>query len=283
MNPAPRSDPRTPTSCPISVQSQDARRSVPRHPPVDLLLAVASGAADLAHRVLIEGHLATCAGCRLELSALVQPGEPMLSGLAGGAGAGIAEEQVPADAWRRLAERVQSEPRSRFSRFSTGRGVPDGLAGIPLPEAARRELPDAVRQRPLDWRSAWAPGARWAVLWKGGRGRKGGKRGDDRSAGGGALLLGRLGPGRGFPRHRHPGREDVLVLAGGYADHLGCYEAGDYALYQAGSAHRPVTEHSVDCWVLTRLELPIRFTGWRGWLQNLLAAARLGGRRPRRD
>lgn len=246
---------------------------MPRHPPVDLLLAVASGAADLAHRVLIEGHLALCAGCRLELSALARPdepgapGEPMFSGVAV---AGITEEQVPADAWRRLAARVQREPRSRFSRFATSRDLPDGLAGIPLPEAARRELPDAVRQRPLAWHSAWAPGARWAVLWKGGRGREGGERGDDRSAGGGALLLGRLGPGRGFPRHRHPGREDVLVLAGGYADHLGCYEAGDYAVYQAGSAHRPVTEHGGACWVLTRLELPIRFTGWRGWLQRLL-------------
>jgi putative transcriptional regulator len=247
---------------------------VPRHPPVDLLLAVASGAADLAHRVLIEGHLATCAGCRRELSGLARPGGLIFAGVAGGAD--IVEETVPADAWRRLAERVQSEPRSRFSRFSSPGEEPDGLAGIPLPEAARRELPDTVRQRPPRWRSAWAPGARWAVLWKGGRGEERGeqgKRGDVRSAGGGALVLGRLGPGRGFPRHGHPGREDVLVLAGGYADHLGVYEAGDYAVYQVGSAHGPVTEHGEECWVLTRLELPIRFTGWRGWLQRLLAAA----------
>jgi hypothetical protein len=32
-----------------------------------------------------------------------------------------------------------------------------------------------------------------------------------------------------------------------------------------------VTEHGEECWILLRLEAPVRFLGWRGGLQRLLA------------
>ncbi|HTQ78551.1 MAG TPA: cupin domain-containing protein, partial [Thermoanaerobaculia bacterium] len=62
---------------------------------------------------------------------------------------------------------------------------------------------------------------------------------------------------------------DVLVLQGGYEDEKGRYEAGDYAVYETGSEHRPTTERGEECWILVRLERPIRFLGWRGWLERL--------------
>jgi putative transcriptional regulator len=76
--------------------------------------------------------------------------------------------------------------------------------------------------------------------------------------------------GRSFPRHLHPGREDVLVLKGGYEDERGHYEAGEYAVYEPGSVHRPATARDEECWILIRLEKPIRLLGWRGWVQSLL-------------
>lgn len=54
----------------------------------------------------------------------------------------------------------------------------------------------------------------------------------------GALLI-RMQPGCGYPPHRHLGVEEVLVLQGGYRDHLGEHRAGSYVRYEAGSEHAP--------------------------------------------
>ena len=69
--------------------------------------------------------------------------------------------------------------------------------------------------------------------------------------------------------HLHVGPEDIVVLTGGYEDHLGHYEAGQYVAYEPGSEHQTVVEPGDTCWTLTRLEQPNRFLGWRGWLQRL--------------
>ena len=54
-------------------------------------------------------------------------------------------------------------------------------------------------------------------------------------------VLIRMAPGRGYPRHRHVGPEDVLVLAGGYIDGDGRrFTAGSFVRYPAGSEHEPV-------------------------------------------
>lgn len=55
-----------------------------------------------------------------------------------------------------------------------------------------------------------------------------------------AVVLIRMDPGCGYPAHRHLDVEDVLVLAGGYADDRGEYSAGTYTRYEAGSVHAPV-------------------------------------------
>jgi anti-sigma factor ChrR (cupin superfamily) len=54
------------------------------------------------------------------------------------------------------------------------------------------------------------------------------------------LALIAMDPGCGYPRHRHRGAEEVLVLQGGYRDELGAYRAGQFVRYEDGSAHSPV-------------------------------------------
>jgi putative transcriptional regulator len=210
------------------------------HPPEETLLELACGEADLPQRVLLEGHLAGCAACRAAVGELARPGGELLRALPG-------VEPPPDRLWQRVRrEIVEIEARRPGA-------APGPLAELPLPEAARLELPGAAPPR---WRSAWAPGARFAVL--------------ARDAHTGAFLVAaHMPPSRAFPLHEHLGAENVLVLAGGYEDHLGRYEAGEYAVYGAGSRHRPATEPGEECWILSRLEAPIRFLGWRGWLQKI--------------
>ena len=61
-----------------------------------------------------------------------------------------------------------------------------------------------------------------------------------------AVLI-RMDAGCGYPRHRHVGVEEVLVLAGGYADEFGEYAQGEYVRYAAGSVHAPVALDGAAC------------------------------------
>ena len=204
------------------------------HPSEETLLAVASGHADLPHRVLVEGHLDSCAACRAAVGDISAPGGALL--------AGLPAESPPAALWEQL--------RTRIAAPAPG---PSALAGIPLPDSARRELPPLGKIR---WHRVPAPGARIAALLRD-------------PVTGSMLYLGHMAPQRIFPRHVHLGPEDILVLAGGFEDQYGSFEAGAYASYLPGSQHRPLTEPGEECWTLTRLERPNLFTGWRGWLQRL--------------
>ncbi|MCA8949540.1 MAG: cupin domain-containing protein [Planctomycetes bacterium] len=66
------------------------------------------------------------------------------------------------------------------------------------------------------------------------------------------VALIRMQPGCGYPRHRHRGREDVLVLRGGYRDELGTHGRGEFAVYADGTTHTPVAvdESEDDCVLL---------------------------------
>lgn len=55
-----------------------------------------------------------------------------------------------------------------------------------------------------------------------------------------ALVLIRMEPGCGYPRHRHRGEEHLLVVQGGYRDDRGEHRAGTFARYEDGSEHAPV-------------------------------------------
>lgn len=222
------------------------------HPAQDLLLSFSTGGADLPHRVMVEAHLAGCGTCRAAVRELSSAGAALLRA--------IPAETPPAALWERLREslRESSDPPSESGESGeTGRGrarrVSPHLAGLPLPAAALAELPEVG---PLRWHWAFSRGARYATLVRD-------------AAAQSILLIGCLPPRHAFPRHLHLGPEDVMLLAGGYEDEQGHYEAGEYAAYETGTAHRPVAEAGAACWTLLRLERPNRILGWQGWVQRM--------------
>ncbi|HEX9944393.1 MAG TPA: cupin domain-containing protein [Thermoanaerobaculia bacterium] len=206
------------------------------HPSEEILLATASGQADLPHRVLVEGHLDACAACRAVVGEISAPGGALL--------ASLPEERPPDHVWERLRAQIEA---------SVPEPAAPCLSGAPLPAGALRELPARCEIR---WRRLPVRGARIARLLR-----------DPFT--GSSLFLGHMPPERFFPRHVHLGPEDVLVLAGGYEDQYGTWEAGAFGSYAPGTQHRPLTEPDEECWILFRLEKPNLFTGWRGWLQRL--------------
>lgn len=212
-----------------------------QHPAVETLVAHASGHLDAALRVVIEAHLDLCAACRAELAALAQPGGRLLRD------SPTPEGGPPAALWARLE--------ARLPEVSGSEGLP---AEVPLPLAARRELPELGRVR---WWRPMLRGARLAIL-------------SEDAATGVRLALAHMPGGKVFPRHEHLGFEHAVVLSGGYEDERGEFLAGDYVIYEPGSAHGPHTLDGDDCWILFRLDGMVRFAGWRGALQRLAGGAR---------
>jgi putative transcriptional regulator len=209
-----------------------------RHLPNETLVEHASGQHDLAARVLVEAHLDLCPACRDEHAELALPGGRLLA------------ETAPALPPHELWTKIEA-------------GLPpagdDGLpAELPLPLAARAEL--ALRP-------AAEGGLRWWRLGLGGARMT--QLAHDASTGV-RLLVGHMPPGLRFPRHVHLGLEQVVVLSGGYDDERGEFVAGDYGVYEPGSEHGPETLDGDDCWILFRLDGPVRFRGWRGLLQRLM-------------
>src|SRR6185295_19117499 len=100
--------------------------------------------ADLPHRVLVEGHLDSCATCRATLAEITAPGGVLLVSLP--------EAPVPDHLWQSLQRSIEtSEP--------AGPSLSPALASAPLPESTRRELPDAWRSREIRWHRLPARGA----------------------------------------------------------------------------------------------------------------------------
>jgi putative transcriptional regulator len=220
------------------------------HPVQELLLSFATGEADLPHRVLIEAHLAGCPVCRASVAEISAPGGTLLGGLP--------QEAPSSGLWERLRARLEPPPGPRPGQSSVPARrdeTPPHLAGLPLPAAARAELPEI---RELRWRWAFVRGARLAPLVR-----------DPFTHS--VLLIGYVPPRRAFPRHLHVGPEDIVLLTGGYEDEMGHYEAGEYAAYAPGTVHQPVMAPGETCWALTRLERPNRLLGWQGWAQRLLS------------
>ena len=54
-----------------------------------------------------------------------------------------------------------------------------------------------------------------------------------------ATSIVRYAPRSDFPRHQHPGGEEILVLSGTFSDETGDYPAGWYLRNPPGSAHSP--------------------------------------------
>ena len=60
----------------------------------------------------------------------------------------------------------------------------------------------------------------------------------------------RMQPGRGYPRHRHRGQEQVLVLQGSSRDEFGDHATGQFVDYDDGTSHSPVAGEGAPCVLL---------------------------------
>lgn len=96
--------------------------------------------------------------------------------------------------------------------------------------------PDEEGLAALPWRATRYEGIEWLDLVAPEAEQPG-----ERASSPSQTVLIRMAPGCGYPRHRHIGPEDVLVLAGGYRDEDGrTFEAGQFVRYPQGSEHTPV-------------------------------------------
>lgn len=64
-----------------------------------------------------------------------------------------------------------------------------------------------------------------------------------------ATSIVRYAPGSHFPRHLHPGGEEVLVLSGTFSDESGHYPAGWYLRNPPGSSHQPFSDKGATIFV----------------------------------
>jgi anti-sigma factor ChrR (cupin superfamily) len=64
-----------------------------------------------------------------------------------------------------------------------------------------------------------------------------------------ATSIVRFSPGSRFPRHEHPGGEEIFVLEGIFSDEHGDYPAGSYLRNPDGSAHSPHSDNGCTLFV----------------------------------
>lgn len=67
----------------------------------------------------------------------------------------------------------------------------------------------------------------------------------------------RYAPGAAVPRHRHAGREFLLVLEGSQEDEDGVYAAGSFVVNHPGTSHQVRSEDG--CVVLAYWASPVQF------------------------
>ncbi|MEM1203346.1 MAG: cupin domain-containing protein [Acidobacteriota bacterium] len=207
-------------------------RHTPTHRPDDeLLAAFAAGQLPLCQRVVLEAHLALCDVSRSRVAELQNPGGDWLRSLP--------EEPSPDRLWRALEQRLTPPTQATAE-------AEDPFAGVPLPAAARLELPP--RSQPLEWSSLPGSYSRTAPLAT--------DPADDLQ-----LLLVMTPPEKRFPWHRHLGGEDLLILAGGLNDATGHYLPGDFVHYPAGTEHAPWMDPGEPCWAIACIAGGVDFQG----------------------
>ena len=64
-----------------------------------------------------------------------------------------------------------------------------------------------------------------------------------------ATSIVRYAPASQFPRHEHPGGEEILVLSGTFSDEDGHYPAGWYLRNPPGSSHQPFSDDGATIFV----------------------------------
>lgn len=198
------------------------------HPPLELLLDYASGAAAEGAALVIASHVAWCAACREEVAKLEEVGGELL----------MTVPEAPVD------ERLLQTTLARLEEATPSRGVVCGydretrrLVPAPLRRYIGRNLGE------LEWRGVGGVFEE-AQIPLSSRHVK-------------AALM-RLQPGCPVPPHTHLGNEFILVLDGGFTDGDQQYGPGDFDAKFPGCAHHPVVDDPGGCFSLVVLDGPIR-------------------------
>jgi len=192
-----------------------------KHPPQELLDSYVDGTTDLPRRLLVEAHLALCPTCPTRAADHHGVGKPLPD-------ATLHDElDVPSfDRVWTAVERMMSRRRS------------PGAAVLPA------TLLTAVTD-PSEWQWVeFSPQRVKSALLI-------------RDAGtGSSLFLTYFAPGSAFPRHRHIGLEENVILVGGYESGGVRADVGDWLIGVPGSKEMPRTEADEECWCLSRIEPP---------------------------
>jgi putative transcriptional regulator len=211
------------------------------HPPQELLRAYAVGATELVRRLLVEAHLTLCQECSAVVPEYRDPRDRLPEA--------TAAHEILMPPFDRVWHAVE--------RVSEAKVCPEAAQVLPGPFRAWLPVPAALR-----WITLLPQRTRSAVLAR-----------DDET--GSTLYLSHYPPNSTYPRHRHVGLEENVILSGGYQNGEVHVEAGDWVIGAPGTDHAPRTEPDEDCWCLSRVEPPgVRFHGWRGWLQRFYPAGR---------
>jgi putative transcriptional regulator len=209
------------------------------HPPLELLVEYATGAAVEPIALATSCHLACCEDCRGTVASLEMVGGALLDEI---------EPLALADsAWTAMERRLdEAEAPAR------------PIAAVSESEVSRM-VPPPLRPyvRSAETRTGWRRMGRWFEELR-----------LPVPVAGFKTALMRLDPGSIMPVHSHRGREYTLVLAGGFHDGEQHFLPGDFALRDASDRHQPIVDVDGGCLCLVVLDAPLRFTGAIGRLIN---------------
>jgi anti-sigma factor ChrR (cupin superfamily) len=200
------------------------------HPPPERLRSYVDAKTDVTTRLLIEAHLSLCPGCAAKVAAKQTDGT-------------LPDATFHDEFALPPFERVWMAAKdATLSRQRTA------AAALPAPLLAA--LPDSSGWR---WVVIWPEHVRLALLIR------------DAETGS-ELYLCHFAAKSTFPRHRHIGLEENVILAGGYQTGDVRVDAGDWVIGAPGSEEIAYADDE-ECWCLSRVEPPgVRFTGWRRWV-----------------
>lgn len=206
------------------------------HPSAETLLDHASGTLPAGLSLVVAAHLEGCGNCARTVQQLESVGGMLMA------------ELVPVP----LAEGAFNQVLARLDTQS--------LSGKTKTARAKRNvLPEGMRL-PLALHGARIGGWRWV-----GRGIRFSRVRLPWAPDQMMMMLLRVRGGCRVLHHSHGGLEFTQVLAGGFNDHTGHYQAGDFAEADDDCEHQPVAD-AEGCICLAALEGGLRLP----WLDRLL-------------
>jgi anti-sigma factor ChrR (cupin superfamily) len=215
-----------------------------RVPPVDGAIAGVDGALETGAigAVRLAG-IERCFGALLE-AAWPDDGAPAVGApRLAGAGGRLKDFEPSVALFGRLQATID-EPPYRYAPFFA---LTAQLFDLPEP-AVIEEL--ARLAEPKVWRFAGLPGIHHAAI-------RGGARVESAET-----LFVRFSPGVRFPKHRHTGLEQVLVLEGSYRDSTGVvHRAGELREWAEGTEHGFVVDPNETC-IFASVVFGRRFSAW---------------------